>query len=49
MFLINFISVMIALVLGFYIMFVGRSVIWATLGIIAFFVTANLLTVMIAG
>lgn len=40
---------MIALFLGFYILFTGRRVIWATLGIIAFFVTANLLTVMVAG
>ncbi len=49
MFFLNFISVMIALFLGFFILFTGRRVIWATLGIIAFFLTANLLTVMVAG
>lgn len=49
MFLLNFISTIIALFLGFCILFTGRRVIWATLGIIAFFVTANLLTVMVAG
>ena len=47
MLFLNFVFSLIALILGFYILFVGRKVIWASLGIIAFFATANLLRVII--
>lgn len=48
MFWINLIGTLISLVLGFYILFLGRRVIWVSLGIITFFATANLVGVLVA-
>lgn len=47
--LISFITTIILIVLGFYILFAGRHLIWATLGIVGMSATANLLAVLIAG
>ena len=49
MFLINLIWGIIGTVLGFYVLFVGRKALWATLGIIGLIVSANLLAVLVIG
>ena len=49
MFFINFIVTIIMIVLGFYILFAGRHMIWATLGIVGLSAAANLLAVLVGG
>lgn len=49
MFFINLIVTIILIVLGFYILFAGRHLIWATLGIVGLSAAANLLAVLIGG
>lgn len=48
-FLLNVLLTLVVLVLGGYILFVGRRALWATLGIIALTSVANLLAVLVAG
>ena len=47
--IISFIGFFVAIVFGFYILFAGRKVLWATLGIIALSAAGNLLAVLVAG
>ena len=47
--LLNLLLSIFIIVLGFYILFAGRHVIWATLGIVALTAAANLLAVVVAG
>ncbi len=46
--IISFIGFFIAIVFGFYILFAGRKILWATLGIIALSAAGNLLAVLVA-
>ncbi|UCC50516.1 MAG: DUF4203 domain-containing protein [Anaerolineaceae bacterium] len=48
-FLLNLLLAIVILVLGGYILFVGRRALWATLGIISLASVANLLAVLVAG
>ena len=47
MFFLNLITTIILIILGFYILFAGRHLIWATLGIVGLSATANLLAVLV--
>jgi hypothetical protein len=47
MFFLNLITTILLIVLGFYILFAGRHMIWASLGIVGLSVTANLLAVIV--
>lgn len=49
MFFINFAVTIIMIVLGFYILFAGRHMIWATLGIVGLSAAGNLLAVLVGG
>ncbi len=47
--MLNLIWVIVSIGLGFYTLFFGRKVLWATLGIMALIATARLLAVFVAG
>lgn len=47
--LLNLITAIVIIGLGFYTLLFGRKVLWATLGIMAFIVTARILAVFVAG
>ena len=49
MFFLNLIVTLIIILLGFYILFAGRHVVWATLGIVALAAAANLLATLVLG
>lgn len=49
MFLLNLIGSIIGIILGGYILFVGRKNIWITLGVVSLLAIANLLAVLVAG
>lgn len=49
MFFLNLIATIVMIILGFYILFAGRHLIWATLGIVGLSAAANLLAVLVGG